>query len=102
MVVLMGPDWAGVQPLPGETPPRRSIDNEFDFVRREVMAALDTGAVIVPVLVPGGRLASALHLGPEFLTLEETQALELSPRHWKADVDTLIEAIRGALAESTK
>jgi len=47
--VLIGPRWAG-----GDAPARR-IDDAGDFVRLEVAVALDSGARVVPVLLPAPR-----------------------------------------------
>ena len=50
--MLIGPRWAGAEPAG----PRR-IDDEQDFVRLEVAVALDSGAQVVPVLLPGAEHA---------------------------------------------
>jgi len=97
VVVLMGPDWRGSYKVDGEEFSRRLIDSEFDYVRREVLAALDTGKVVIPVLVSGADFPAGLMLGAEFLSLGDTQALELSGRHWSADVQLLIDSIRSRL-----
>lgn len=101
MVVLMGPDWAGEYQSPGEDFKRHAISNDFDYVRREVLAALDSGTVIIPVLVSGADLPSSLPLGQEFLALGDTQALELGARYWQSDVNGLIEAIRESLKDQS-
>jgi hypothetical protein len=67
-------------------------------VRRELIAALDTGTTIIPIVLPGGQLPAMLGLPyPEMLPLADIQALEISPRHWDTDTALVIESIRGAL-----
>jgi hypothetical protein len=99
MIALIGPDWSGQFQVQGETFKRRAIDSEFDYVRREVLAALDTGTIVIPVLVSGADFPHSLALGVEFMSLSDTQALELGARHWESDVKTLVETIRESLKE---
>jgi hypothetical protein len=97
MIVLIGPDWVARHKQPGEDFSRRQIDGEWDYVRREVVAALDTGTVVIPVVLPGGALPATLMLGTEMLALGDSRAVDLTRRHWKADIDALISAIRSSI-----
>ena len=51
VLVLIGPRWAGT-----DAAGQRRIDDEQDFVRLEVTVALDSGAQVVPVLLPGADM----------------------------------------------
>lgn len=91
MVAMFGPRW-GVKEHEW-----RRVDNEFDFVRRELIAALDTGTVVIPVVLPQGQLPATYGLPREIQGLADVQALTISPRHWQSDVDVIIDSISRAL-----
>jgi TIR domain len=80
VLVLIGPRWAG-----GDVPGTRRIDDAQDFVRLEVAVALDSGAQVVPVLLPGAEMP-AEHSLPEVLKpLARRNALSLGDAHWAAN-----------------
>lgn len=84
VLVLIGPRWAG-----GDTPGRRRIDEAGDFVRLEVAMALDSGARIVPVLLPGASMPTEADLPVPLKPLAHRNALGLSDAHWDADIARL-------------
>lgn len=88
VLVLIGPRWAG-----GETPGQRRLDNEGDFVRLEVAAALDSGALVVPVLLPGAQMPAEADLPLPLKPLARRNALSLSDAHWDADIGRLADAM---------
>jgi hypothetical protein len=88
VLVLIGPRWAG-----GVTPGQRRIDDADDFVRLEVAVALDSGARIVPVLLPGAEMPAEADLPEPLKPLARRNALSLSDAHWDADIGRLAEAI---------
>lgn len=88
VLVLIGPRWAG-----GETPGPRRIDQADDFVRLEVAIALDSGARVVPVLLPGAHMPTEADLPASLKALARRNALGLSDPHWDADIARLADAI---------
>jgi hypothetical protein len=88
VLVLIGPRWAG-----GVTPGPRRIDDESDFVRLEVAVALDSGARVVPVLLPGAEMPAEADLPAALKSLARRNALSLSDTHWDADIGRLAEVI---------
>jgi hypothetical protein len=88
VVVLIGPRWAGGDPAG----PRR-IDDPHDFVRMEVQAALESGARVVPVLLPGATMPGEDQLPDGLKTLARRNALALADAHWAACVDQLIDSL---------
>jgi len=88
VLVLIGPRWAG-----GETPGQRRIDDEGDFVRLEVAVALDSGARVVPVLLPGAKMPAEADLPVPLKPLARRHALNLSDAHWDADIGRLADAM---------
>ena len=91
VLVLIGPRWAG-----GETPGQRRIDDAGDFVRLEIALALDSGARIVPVLLPGARMPAEADLPVPLKPLAHRNALSLSDTHWDADIARLADSVSPA------
>lgn len=88
VVVLIGPRWAG-----GDGRGPRRIDDEHDFVRTEVAAALESGARVVPVLLPGATMPAESELPPALRRLARHNALPISDAHWETDVDRLVQSL---------
>jgi TIR domain len=87
VLVLIGPRWAG-----GETSGQRRIDDPGDFVRLEVAVALESGARVVPVLLPGATMPAAADLPEPLKPLAQRNALGLNDVHWEADIERLADA----------
>jgi hypothetical protein len=93
-VALVGPSWEG--PLPGGG---RRIDDQDDFVRREVATALARDMPLIPVLVQRAQLPAPDQLPEEVRGLAYRHALELDDTRWDYDTKRLcaaIQAVRGA------
>jgi hypothetical protein len=88
VLALIGPRWAG-----GETPGLRRIDDAGDFVHLEITVALESGAVVVPVLLPGAEMPAEADLPVQLKPLARRNALSLSDAHWHADIGRLADAI---------
>ena len=88
VLVLIGPRWAG-----GDTPGQRRIDQAGDLVRLEVAVALDSGARVVPVLLPGAKMPAEADLPEPLKPLARRHALSLDDANWDADVGRLALAI---------
>jgi hypothetical protein len=73
------------------------LERGDDYVLREITAGLDRRTPIIPVLLPGVEFIDPALLPEEMRGLELHQALQLSPRHWNADVAEAITEIRRLL-----
>jgi len=89
VLVLIGDNW-----LDRDDSERRRIDEPGDFVRLEVAAALEREKTLIPVLVEDARMPRAADLPEELTALARRNAIELSDRRWRDDVDRLAHAIR--------
>lgn len=89
MLVLIGNDWLQASATDG----RRRLDDNRDYVRREVTAALDRRAWLVPVLVQEASLPRRAELPWEMGRLVSRQAVRLSARHWETDAHDLIRTL---------
>jgi hypothetical protein len=95
MVCVIGPKWLTAV----DRWNRRRLDFIFDYVRREVTSALDRRIGLIPVLLPGASVPEMSVLPEEMRGLELLQMLELSARHWDADMAELLNGIRAELGE---
>ena len=93
LVVLIGPDWSGVTNEHGA----RRLDDENDFVRIEVGAALRRGVKVFPVLIDGALPPRASELPEDLRPLVRRQAVVLDYAKFDADVVRLARAIARAL-----
>lgn len=89
--VAMGPEFLGPPTGPGE----RRIDSEDDPVRVEIERALDSGVLIIPLLV-GGRsdMVPDEELPPSIRSLTKMTGLKVRPDpDFPADMDRLFERL---------
>lgn len=93
VVCVIGPRWLEVK---GD-PPSRRIDEYGDLLRLEMTAALDRGTPVIPLIVPRGAIPEARDLPAQLRDLVDLQMLEISARHWDADVERLVVEIRRCL-----
>src|SRR5712691_1569140 len=77
----------------------RPLDNPNDFVRLEIVAALDRGIRVIPVLVQGATMPKPQDLPDDISKLSRRHALELTDSRWQRDVDQLISFLEKILAE---
>jgi hypothetical protein len=90
VLVLIGPRWAGAD---AGAKGQRRIDDPQDFVRLEVAVALDSGARVVPVLLPGASMPAEGSLPDPLKPLARRNAMSLSDTHWDADIGRLAEQL---------
>lgn len=95
LLVLIGPRWRGER---AGRPPR--IDDEDDFVRLEVTAALAGGMRVIPLLIDGAAMPSEAELPTPLRPLAQRNALEIGGTRFRADMDRLVATLRSVLEES--
>ncbi|MFS8082318.1 MAG: toll/interleukin-1 receptor domain-containing protein [Ginsengibacter sp.] len=93
LVALIGRDWSDARNERGE----RRLDDEEDFVRIELAAALKRRIKVFPVLLDGAATPSAAHLPTELRSLVRRQAMSLDYAKFDADLTRLARAIRRAV-----
>ena len=91
VVVIIGRSWLAATDAQG----RRRLDREDDFVRTEIMKALQRRIRVVPVLVGDAAMPEAANLPPDLAGLGRRQGIEISDTRFHQDVDRLIEALSG-------
>jgi len=91
-LVVIGRDWTTCTGTDG----RPRLAAPHDVVRLEVLAALNSGALVVPVLVDGAPLPRLQQMPPELQRLLAHNALAVAGAHDKQALDALAAAIRMA------
>jgi TIR domain-containing protein len=99
LVVLIGPEWAGIQDEDG----RVRLDDPNDFVRLEIEIALNRRDLrLIPALVRGAKMPRPGRLPESLEPLLHRQALELSDSRWSHDTERLIQAIERVTGPTRK
>jgi hypothetical protein len=93
-LVLIGPKWLAASDEQG----RRRLDDEADFVHREVSEALAQSKRVVPVLLNGTAMPAARDLPGPLHALAPCQAFELTDSRFDRDAAALIESLGGTPA----
>lgn len=89
LLAMLGPEWLQAIDEQG----RRRLDNETDYVRLEIAAALRRDIPVVPVLLRGAKMPRTEQLPPEIADLAYRNAVELTHVRWKSDVQLLLKAL---------
>src|SRR5215210_5539081 len=82
LLALIGERW-----LTAEHGGRRRLDDEHDYVRVEIQAALDRGVLVVPVLLEGTPMPSRAELPGSLANLANRNAHRLTDESWSYGVD---------------
>ncbi len=96
-LAVIGNGWLSAK---GEAGNRR-LDDEDNFVRLEIEAALQRGIRIIPVLVNDTTMPRADELPEGIELLARRNAVRLTHERFRADTDGLIETLNIALAEES-
>jgi hypothetical protein len=88
VLIMIGPNWVNMK-----RDGKRRLDNPNDNLRIEVETALQSGALVIPVLVNGAVMPGANELPSDIAELTELNAAGLSDSHWHYDIEQLITQI---------
>jgi pterin-4a-carbinolamine dehydratase len=95
VLVVIGPDWIRIADEWG----RRRIDQEDDWVRLELITALESpGKRVIPVLVRGAKLPPLDALPAQLRPLLTRQGIEIRRDYWNHDVQLLLAQLRSTTA----
>jgi hypothetical protein len=95
LLAVIGPHWLTTQDHSG----RYRLEDPADYVRLEIITALDRTIRVIPVLVGGAKMPTVAELPAELGRLVRRQAHELSDTRWEYDAQQLVmilEKILGA------
>lgn len=88
VIVLIGPGW-----LASQAEGRQRLRDPGDLVAMEVKAALDSGHVIVPVLVQGANMPREEDLPDALKGLARRNAVSVSDASWAQDTARLAKVL---------
>jgi hypothetical protein len=96
-LALIGQEWIDARNAAGE----RRLDDEEDYLRREVAVALARPDLrVIPVLVEGAAVPGTTQLPPDLWALSRRHAVSLRDETWESDVDRLTEAVRKVVGQA--
>jgi hypothetical protein len=86
LIALIGARWLDITDGEG----RRRIDDEQDFVRLEIKAALQRDIRVIPILVDGAQLPRGEQLPQDLQGLARRQALKITHEYFRSVADRLV------------
>ncbi|MFJ9211469.1 toll/interleukin-1 receptor domain-containing protein [Streptomyces sp. NPDC102264] len=95
LLAVIGPRWLEVGGSEGRSP----LEDESDWTRREIEEALETGAVVIPLLVGGAKRLRSEDLPAEIRDLADCQYRRLNHRNVDADLVRLSDDLVKLLPE---
>ncbi len=99
VLVLIGDNWLDARPGTNV----RRIDEPGDFVRLEVESAFASPRVrVIPVLVEDASMPGPSELPVSLARLSRLNAIELSDKRWKSDLERLTDFLRGTIDEERR
>jgi hypothetical protein len=97
LLAVIGERWLTIT---GDNGIRR-LDMEHDFVRLEIVKALERGVRVIPVLVGGGRMPHQPDLPEDLRPLALRQAMDLRDAHFHTDADQLMDLLKQTVPSIT-
>jgi hypothetical protein len=88
LIAVIGPRWSALTDDGG----RRRLEDPNDWVRMEISRGLARGIRVIPVLI-SATMPQEGDLPIDLKPLLKRQALELSDRHWREDLELLTRAL---------
>ncbi len=89
LLIVIGANWLTIKDESGQ----RRLDDEQDFVRLEIEAALNRNIHIIPLLVNDTPMPNTRELPPSLAAMALRQAIPLNDSRWNQDVANLITNI---------
>ncbi len=94
LLAVIGDRWLEISHQEGPKAGQRRLDDQGDFVRIEVQAALDRDIPVIPVLVGKARMPGEAMLPPQLQNLAYRNSTEVrSGRDFHAHMDRLVRGI---------
>ena len=90
VLVIIGPRWLTSLSQDG----RRRIDSKEDWVHLELKIAIEKNKTIVPVLVNGAKMPSAMSLPDNLSEITNRQAVRLHQESWDNDILSVLRKIQ--------
>src|SRR5262245_8572664 len=88
---VIGPNWVDARDEHGN----RRLDNPNDFVRIEIVAALQRSIPVIPLLLDGARIPKADELPEDLKELSLRNGMEIHHASFQDDMNRLIRGLKG-------
>lgn len=98
LLAMIGPEWLHAVDEHGS----RRLENQTDYVRLEIAAALRRDIPVVPVLLRGAKMFRAEELPGDIADLAYRNAVELTHARWKSDIQILMKALRPLVGSNSE
>jgi tetratricopeptide (TPR) repeat protein len=98
LLAVIGRDWLHMKDRFG----RRMLENDADFVRTEIRAALQRNVKVIPILVEDAEVPNPEDLPEDIKALARKNAIELRHTGFHSDVDRLIKTVQKVVKEEEK
>lgn len=95
VIVVIGPEWLRISDEWG----MRRIDQENDWVRREIETALKTNKILIPVLVKGAKLPPTDKLPESIKGLTQRQVVDIRDTYWEHDVRLILQQLQAEVKQ---
>jgi hypothetical protein len=86
MLALIGPSWLTATDDSG----RRRLEDEGDYVRLEIEAALSRNVLIVSILIGAAKMPEVREIPESLAPLVRRPPLRLSERRWRVEFDEVL------------
>lgn len=97
VLVIIDPTWASVQdPVTLE----RRLTREDDWVRIEVESGLKGDKIVIPVLIEGAEMPTAVQLPESIADLRSRQSIEIHGHYFAEDMNKLVAEMRSQIAKA--
>ncbi len=94
LLAVIGSQWLDIRNEQGQ----RRLDDPQDFVRREIVSAMQAGKVVIPVLVEDAPMPQPSAMPAAMAPLSQRNALPLSDARWRYDVEVLSKRLEAVVA----
>jgi hypothetical protein len=95
LLAIVGPRWLTI----ADENRRRRLDNPDDWVRVEIVGALEGGKRVIPVLVGGAEMPRSEDLPDDLKPFARRQAIRITVDRFKADVQGLVSQLEAVLPD---
>ena len=89
VVIVIGPNWIKASDEYG----MRRLDDEKDWVRKEIEYSLAKDKKVLPVLVNGAKLPPSDKLPPSIAPITNRQAVEIRNTYWEHDIKLVLKQL---------
>lgn len=96
VLAVIGPHWLTARTPDGS----RRIDESDDYLRREILAAIDHGRRLIPVLVSQAAMPTPAELPASIAELSRRNAIALRDAHWHSDMDGLLRTLQTMMLDT--